>query len=135
MTLSEAGGESSLDLQLAYPLIWPQQITLFQTDDINYSTGNGTNSTGFYNSWLDAIDGSYCTYTAFGETGNSPDDPVYPDPLPGGYKGALNCGTYKPTNVMSISYSQQEISAPVNYQKRQCNEYASSAKDCHEDAR
>ncbi|KAK5108167.1 hypothetical protein LTR62_008698 [Meristemomyces frigidus] len=131
VNLSEAGGESSLDLQLTYPLIWPQGVTLFQTDDINYSSSNLTNSTGFYNSWLDAIDGSYCTYSAFGETGNLPIDPVYPDPLPGGYKGTLNCGTYEPTNVMSISYSQQEISVPANYQRRQCNEFMKLALQGH----
>lgn len=43
--------------------------------------------------FLDALDGSYCTYSAYGETGNcvTPDcaDPVYPDPNPGGYKGRL----------------------------------------------
>ncbi|KAK5113429.1 hypothetical protein LTR85_010857 [Meristemomyces frigidus] len=150
--LSEAGGESSLDLQLTYPLIYPQQVssndairwcqdrqfspgqtnhinesneltlrawsklhkhqltddmtaqvTLFQTDDINYSTGNITNSSsGGYNTWLDAIDGSYCSYSAFGETGDSPIDPTYPDALPGGYKGQLQCGVYKPSNVMSF---------------------------------
>ncbi|KAK4539363.1 hypothetical protein LTR36_010993 [Oleoguttula mirabilis] len=130
--LSEAGGESSLDLQLAYPLIYPQRITLFQTDDINYSTGNITiSSSGGYNTWLDAIDGSYCSYTAYGETGDSPIDPTYPDPLPGGYNGQLQCGVYKPTNVMSVSYSRQEWDHPVNYQKRQCNEFMKLALQGH----
>ncbi|KAI9664857.1 MAG: hypothetical protein M1821_006305 [Bathelium mastoideum] len=121
--LSEAGGESSLDFQLAYPIIYPQGATLFQTDDINYSNGN-ISRVGIYNDWLDAIDGSYCNYTAFGETGNSPTlDPVYPDPLPGGYKGQLQCGVYKPTSVMSVSYSTQEYDKPEYYQRRQCNEF------------
>ena len=57
--VSEAGGESSLDFQLAYPIIWPQQATLFQTDDINYSNGN-LSRVGIYNDWLDAIDGVRC---------------------------------------------------------------------------
>ena len=35
---------------------------------------------------------SYCTYTAYGETGDDPDiDPIYPDPQPGGYKGKFYC--------------------------------------------
>lgn len=55
--------------------------------------------------------------------GNSPLDPPYPDPKKGGYKGQLQCGVYKPTNVISISYGGQEPSLPVNYQKRQCNEF------------
>lgn len=74
VNLSDAGGESSLDLQISYPLIYPQKITLFQTDDINYSS-NSTSSRGGYNTWLDAIDGSYCTYSAYGETGDSSIDP------------------------------------------------------------
>lgn len=71
---------------------------------------------------MDAIDGSYCTYSAFGETGNSPLDPPYPDSKTGGYKGQLQCGVYKPTNVISISYGGQESDLPPSYQKRQCNE-------------
>ena len=33
------------------------------------------------------------------------------------------CGTYKPTNVISLSYSGQEADVPVTYQKRQCLEF------------
>jgi tripeptidyl-peptidase I len=77
--------------------------------------------------FLDAIDGSYCTYSAFGETGDCTDpecvDPAYPDPNPGGYKGQLQCGVYKPTNVISISYSAGEWGLPDFYLKRQCNEW------------
>lgn len=71
------------------------------------------------------IDGSYCSYSAFGETGNSPLDPPYPDPSndPRSYKGHLQCGVYKPTNVISISYGGQEADLPVSYQRRQCNEF------------
>ena len=60
------------------------------------------------NNFLDAIDGSYCSFSAYGETGNSPLDPPYPDPNPGGYKGQLQCGVYTPTHVISISYGGQE---------------------------
>lgn len=42
------GLESSLDLDAAWPLIWPQKTILFQTDDEYYeSTGDFT---GFWNS-------------------------------------------------------------------------------------
>lgn len=61
-----AGGESDLDLQISYPIIYPQNSVLFQTDDIFYATGLEA-SQGFLNTFLDAIDGSYCTYSAFGE--------------------------------------------------------------------
>ncbi|KAI9742807.1 MAG: hypothetical protein M1818_003536 [Claussenomyces sp. TS43310] len=116
-------GEADLDFQIAYPIVWPQRMVLYQTDDSYYAnSGNGEN--GFLNTFLDAIDGSYCTYSAYGETGNDPTlDPVYPDTQPGGYKGKLQCGVYKPTNVISISYGEQESDLPAYYQQRQCNEY------------
>jgi len=118
--VNSAGGESDLDFQLAYPIIWPQQTTLYQTDDDNYATS--FSQPGFLNDFLDGIDGSYCTYSAYGETGNDPKlDPSYPDAS--GYKGKLQCGVFKPTNVISVSYGEQEGDLPYYYQQRQCNEY------------
>jgi tripeptidyl-peptidase-1 len=110
-----------LDFQVAYPIIYPQKTVLFQTDDDVYQA-NYTYE-GFFNNFLDAIDGSYCSYSAFGETGNSVLDPSYPHNVPGGYMGKLQCGKYKPTNVISISYGGQEADLPASYQKRQCNEF------------
>lgn len=118
---ANAGAESDLDFQISYPIIWPQNSVLFQTDDPVIE--NNYTYEGFLNNFLDAIDGSYCSYSAFGETGNSPEDPSYPDPAPGGYKGSLQCGVYKPTNVISISYGGTEFDLPVSYQRRQCNEF------------
>lgn len=110
-----------MDFELAIPIIYPQTTTLYQTDDSYYANG-GAN--GIFNTFLDAIDGSYCTYSAYGETGNDAKlDPKYPDSHSGGYKGKLMCGTYKPTNVISISYGEQESDLPAYYQQRQCNEY------------
>lgn len=118
---AEAGGESDLDFQISYPIIYPQNSILFQTDDIFYATGIEGGG-GFLNTFFDAIDGSYCTYSAFGETGDASIDPVYPDPIPAGYEGKLQCGVYKPTHVISISYGEQEDDLPTNYQQRQCSE-------------
>ncbi|GAM86246.1 hypothetical protein ANO11243_042580 [Dothideomycetidae sp. 11243] len=117
-----AGGESDLDFQISYPIIYPQNSILFQTDDIFYAEGTEGGG-GFLNTFLDAIDGSYCTYSAYGETGDSSIDPKYPDPNPAGYQGQRQCGVYKPTNVISISYGEQEDDLPTNYQQRQCNEF------------
>lgn len=116
-----AGGESDLDFQISYPIIYPQNSILFQTDDYLYAEGIEAES-GFLNTFFDAIDGSYCTYSAYGETGDSSIDPVYPDPNPLGYQGQRQCGVYKPTNVISISYGEQEDDLPANYQQRQCSE-------------
>lgn len=103
-------------------IIYPQNSILFQTDDFLYATGISPNN-GFLNTFLDAIDGSYCTYSAFGQTGDSPLDPKYPNPNPLGYQGQTQCGVYKPTNVISISYGAQEDDLPTNYQQRQCSEF------------
>ncbi|KKY27731.1 putative alkaline serine protease [Phaeomoniella chlamydospora] len=119
-SVANAGYESDLDFQISYPIIWPQNSILFQTDDPVYQ--NDYTYDGFLNNFFDALDGSYCTYSAYGETGNSPLDPPYPDPAPGGYKGKLECGVYKPTNVISISYGGAEAGLPISYQRRQCNE-------------
>lgn len=126
---SLAGGEADMDIEAAWPLIWPQDIVLFQTDEEFYEVNQKSPNTpyrGFWNTFFDAIDGSYCTYSAYNETGDCarPEclDPVYPDPNPGGYKGRLQCGVYRPTNVISISYSGGEADLPASYLRRQCNE-------------
>ncbi|KAI1424911.1 protease s8 tripeptidyl peptidase [Xylaria sp. FL1777] len=123
------GGESGLDFTIAYPIIFPQTITLYQTDDEYYAYYTG--SRGIFNTFLDAIDGSYCNYTAFGETGDCTieecQDPVYPDTaspaVEDPYLGQLQCGVYEPTNIISISYGVYEQDLPYFYQQRQCNEY------------
>lgn len=128
-TQADAGVESDLDFEAAWPLIWPQKTVLFQTDDEFYEINESQLNTtlyGFYNTFYDAIDGSYCTYSAFNETGDCTEpeclDPVYPDPNPGGYKGQLQCGVYEPTNVITISYGGGESDLPAYYLKRQCSE-------------
>ena len=55
--VTDAGGESDLDFELAYPLIYPQTITLYQTDDFNYATNPNSTATGSFNTFLDALDG------------------------------------------------------------------------------
>ena len=115
-------GESDIDIDIVQSLIWPQTMVLYQTDDRLYTTAN--NMSGFLNTFLDALDGSYCHYKADGIKGDSPGiDPAYPDKRPGGYKGPLMCGTYKPTKVISISYGEGELDVPKNYFERQCNEW------------
>lgn len=122
--ISEAGPEALLDTEMAYPIVYPQAITIFNVDDLNYQAEPNDTYTWGFNTLLDAIDGSYCTYSAYGETGDAPGiDPTYPDPAPGGYKGSLQCGVYKPTNVISLSYGGREAEVSIAYQKRQCNEF------------
>lgn len=95
-------GESDIDLDLSYSLIYPQSVIVYQVDDLPNASGK-TGKEGFFNTFLDAVDGSYCNYTAYGITGNSPIDPHYPDKHKNGYKGQLMCGTYQLTRVLSVS--------------------------------
>ncbi|KAJ2966401.1 hypothetical protein NQ176_g10168 [Zarea fungicola] len=66
---SQAQGEAALDFDIAVPLIYPQGTELYQSKDLF----DGNQRLGIFNQWLDAIDGSYCTASSHGETG---DDPV-----------------------------------------------------------
>lgn len=93
--VTSAGPESDLDFQISYPLIYPQNSILFQSDDPVYEANYTFN--GIFNTFLDALDGSYCSTI-------SPLDPPYPDPstAAGAYKGKLQCGVYKPVSKFSI---------------------------------
>ncbi|KAH6951226.1 peptidase S8/S53 domain-containing protein [Ilyonectria sp. MPI-CAGE-AT-0026] len=106
----ENGGEELLDLQMAYPIVWPQKVTVFQT---NYNNGGG-----LLNDFLDAVDASYCQY----DGGDDPEfDPKFP--IFGGWQGPAMCGTYKVTNVVSISFALDESSLSRHYVQRQCHEW------------
>lgn len=129
---SQEHGEAELDFQLAYPIVWPQNITSFQVDDAYYTGYGWEPGKGLFNTFLDAIDGSYCTYSAFGETGDDPTiDPVYPDThsicnvcgTANNWHENVQCGVFEPTSVISISYGEPEASLPAAYQQRQCNEF------------
>ncbi|CEJ55182.1 hypothetical protein PMG11_01453 [Penicillium brasilianum] len=112
---SKFGLESALDLQVAYPIVYPQTITVYQTNDhldAQYS------SQGFLDGFLNAIDGSYCTDCALGKC-----DGERANPNPPASDNRILCGIYKPPNVISISYGGPEQNFPIAYQRRQCNEY------------
>jgi len=125
-----AGEEADLDFEVAVPLVYPQGTVLFQTDDQWYQLDQQkatTRYTGFFNTFFDALDGSYCRLRAFGEDGDCrrPEclDPEYPNPnADRGYQGERMCGVYRPTNVIAISYSGVESVLPESYMRRQCLE-------------
>ena len=92
-------GESDLDLQYGMSLVTGEQtVTLYQTGDmvegrivfrVSFHISNNHCGAGAsFNNFLDAIDGSYCTF----EGGDDPsEDATYPDPIPGGYTGMSIC--------------------------------------------
>ncbi|KAI0629798.1 subtilisin-like protein [Trametes polyzona] len=105
-------GESDLDLQYAFGLTNPQPILLLQAGDLIQGAS--------FNNWLDAVDGSFCTF----EGGDDPtQDGIYPDPVPGGFNQPESCGIIKPPFVVSASYGQDEGSVTQAYAARQCAEY------------
>lgn len=105
-------GESDLDLEYAMSLVYPQNVVLYQVGDLVEGAS--------FNNFLDAIDGSYCTFRG-GDSKRF--DAVYPDPYPGGYKGPQDCGTYPPAKVISTSYGYNEHDLTPFYERRQCAEY------------
>ncbi|KAE8445545.1 hypothetical protein EG329_013309 [Mollisiaceae sp. DMI_Dod_QoI] len=121
----QIGVESLLDMSIILPLVHPQEAVLFQVDDLIALES----SSGFGDTFLDALDASYCTF----EGGDDPNlDPLYPDTDQAG--GAANgtgmtygdkemCGAYKPTNVISVSYGLGEDTFSFFYENRQCTEY------------
>jgi len=53
----EAGGEVSLDIQLSYPIVYPQTITLYNVDDFIVQANQNDTYTFGFNTFLDALDG------------------------------------------------------------------------------
>jgi tripeptidyl-peptidase-1 len=62
--VADGGGESTLDMELTYPIIFPQKIILYQTDDYDYALEYPVE--GFGNEFLDALDGVCPSFSNFG---------------------------------------------------------------------
>ncbi|KAF7587093.1 hypothetical protein BBP40_007732 [Aspergillus hancockii] len=107
-------GEADLDLEYAMALTHPLNVTNYQVGDL-YAMGN-------MNNFLAAVDSTY------GSAIDPDHDPIYPDPvpanppLPSGYNTS-DCGTLKPSKVVSVSYTHDEADFSPAYERRQCLEY------------
>jgi len=113
--------ESDIDFEYGLNMIYPQNVTLYQVGD-PYQGGN-------FNTFLDAVDSSYCG----GDDARW--DPQYPDSNSAGYQGSNSCGTAQLTQVVSSSYAGNEALYTSNedssgetyftpyYAQRQCMEY------------
>ncbi|KAF7976404.1 hypothetical protein HWV62_6801 [Athelia sp. TMB] len=95
--------ESDLDIQYASALVAPLTLTLLEV-------GNG----GF-DDWLDAVDGSFCTFDG-GDEENEGDSSL---PV-----NAQTCGVVSPPYVVSVSWGGPEAELTGKYVERQCTEYA-----------
>lgn len=85
-SVADAGGESDLDFQMAYPIIYPQSTVLYQVQYLSRDE--------LFSDYLSAIDSDYCGL-----------DPRFND--------HKMCGAYEPTNVISVSYGLPEDPAHV----------------------
>lgn len=101
--------EADLDFEYAMALTGSQPIVNLQVGDMF--------KLGTMNNMLAAFDKYYCGAL------DPSIDPVFPDPIPGGYNKSTDCGTVAPPNVISISYSYNENDFPPEYLRRQCNEF------------
>jgi tripeptidyl-peptidase I len=110
--------EPILDLQLAFPIVWPQNITMFEVGDPYYTNKSQVYNRYFYglmDDFLYSIDGSYCSDTSYGVGLHSTEEPIYPDKHPGGYNASKpQCGVFKAPKVISTSYSSDELSVSPN---------------------
>ncbi|KAJ3480478.1 hypothetical protein NLG97_g8059 [Lecanicillium saksenae] len=87
-------GEANLDFMMAVPIIYPQGTVQYLAN----KEGDRPNSS-FIEPFLEGLDSSYC--------GTKGDD----------------CGTAKATNVISISYGDDEALYELKYLQRRCNEW------------
>lgn len=99
--------EANLDIQYTMALMRGLEVTNLQVGD-KHLAGN-------VNTMLAAFDAYYC------DALDPAVDPVFPNPLPGGYN-ASDCGTVVPPSVVSISFAWVEADFARGYLERQCLE-------------
>lgn len=111
--VTRSGGEVATDIEVSYPIIWPQNSVLYGMEP----EGPSADGTNLILGFLSAIDGSYCT------SSSSTFSPVSPNWAPGNNSGVHKCGGFKPPNGISISYCDMENIFAQNYIQRQCFEF------------
>ena len=112
-------GESIVDFDLAFSLLYPQDITLYQVQPTSKQTklmlkeyGKvGAGQLLYIEPFLDALDGAFCTKTD--------------------REAGADCGTIELTRVLSMSYGVNELSMPEAAAKRACAEYMKYALKGH----
>ncbi|KAH8810907.1 peptidase S8/S53 domain-containing protein [Xylogone sp. PMI_703] len=109
--LTTETAEGDLDLMYSMALSFPLNVSFYQVGDIN--------SGGNLDLFLDALDGSFCTY----EGGDPSNTPSYPDPLPHGFNQTRSCGGAPIPKIISVSYEGDEIGASDLEKDRMCHEF------------
>ncbi|OAA55092.1 Peptidase S8/S53, subtilisin/kexin/sedolisin [Cordyceps fumosorosea ARSEF 2679] len=91
----QSGTQDSGEADLDYEMAVP---IIYPQGTVNYEVGVPDDALSFFDPLLEALDGSYCNDSG-------------------------ECGKYKSTNVISISYGVDEADFSASYVKRQCNEW------------
>lgn len=111
------GGESVVDFDLAFSLLYPQSIILYQSKPTKQERADwragirGTlankavavNSRSDFEVLLDAVDGAFCTQAD--------------------KDAGAECGTVELTRVLSVSYASSELVLPEKLTRRACHAY------------
>jgi tripeptidyl-peptidase-1 len=87
-------------------LTYPLNVTDYQVGDMFLP--------GTINNLLAALDQSYCGSL------DSQIDPIFPEVTYTGSYNESDCGNHKPTNVISISYANDEVAYPPTCERRAC---------------
>ena len=113
------GTESAVDFDLSFSLLYPQTITLYQSQPTKKQFKSWKKSYGalvadylsVVEPLLDAIDGAFCTASD--------------------RQSGVDCGTIELTRVLSVSYGVNELQLPEAATKRACAEYMKLALKGH----
>lgn len=117
----DSGVEAVLDFDLAHGLLYPQEVTLYQTTSTlveektwikQYGVLANASAVTLYLPLIAALDGNFCTERE--------------------RQSGADCGTIgELTKVLSVSYAAPELQAPEKAAKRVCAEFMKLALKGH----
>lgn len=117
-----AGLESTLDLDLSFALLYPQEVTLYQTlptqiqnevwiNEDGPATNGSSSTAELFLPFIAALDGRLCTHRE--------------------KESGADCGTIELTNVLSVSYGGSELLTPERAANGTCKEFMKLALKGH----
>jgi tripeptidyl-peptidase-1 len=116
----ERGVESTLDFDLSFALLYPQEVTLYQTQSTQtqqkmsikeYGPAANESVAEVFLPFIAALDGQLCTQRE--------------------KESGADCGTIELTNVLSVSYGYSELQTPERAAERICAEFMKLALKGH----
>lgn len=120
MPTKDGGVESAIDFDLSLALLYPQEVTLYQTQATQtqqkvwikeYGPAANKSVAQEFLPFIEALDGKLCTQLE--------------------RESGADCGTIELTNVLSVSYGYSELQTPERAAKRICAEFMKLALKGH----